>query len=67
MTTSLLAAPTLATPPAPPIPVLDRPLEPDALVAALRAFHSSYYVEHPFHKLMHEGKLSQRQLQGWVA
>ena len=67
MTTSLLSAPTLAAPPAPPIPVLEHPLEPDALVAALRAFHASYYVEHPFHKLMHEGKLTQRQLQGWVA
>src|SRR5919199_3041859 len=67
MSTSLLSAPTLAAPPAPPIPVLEHPLEPDALVAALRAFHASYYVEHPFHKLMHEGKLTQRQLQGWVA
>jgi pyrroloquinoline-quinone synthase len=64
---SLLAAPTLAAPPPPPIPALERPLAPEALVAALRAFHSSYYVEHPFHRLMHEGKLSPRQLQGWVA
>jgi pyrroloquinoline-quinone synthase len=67
MTTSPLSAPTLAAPPAPPIPTLDQPLEPNALVAALRAFHASYYVEHPFHKLMHDGKLTQRQLQGWVA
>jgi pyrroloquinoline-quinone synthase len=65
--TSLLASPTLAAPPPPPIPVLERPLEPEALAVALRAFHSSYYVEHPFHQFMHEGKLSQRQLQAWVA
>jgi pyrroloquinoline-quinone synthase len=64
---SLLASPTLAAPPPPPIPVLERPLGPDALAEALRAFHSSYYVEHPFHRQMHEGKLTQRQLQGWVA
>src|ERR687886_3113297 len=67
MTTSLLSAPTLAAPPAPPIPTLDRPLEPDALVAALRAFSTSYYAVHPFHALMHEGRLTRRQLQGWVA
>ncbi|MBK5188169.1 MAG: pyrroloquinoline-quinone synthase PqqC [Gemmatimonadaceae bacterium] len=67
MSTSLLSAPTIAAPPAPPIPALDRPLAPDALVAALRGFHGSYYVEHPFHHLMHDGKLTQRQMQGWVA
>ncbi|CAA9352705.1 MAG: Pyrroloquinoline-quinone synthase, partial [uncultured Gemmatimonadaceae bacterium] len=42
-------------------------LAPDALEAALRAYHGSYYVEHPFHELMHAGALSPRQLQGWVA
>ena len=74
-----VAAPALAplaAPPAPPVPALDRPLapdaleaplEPDALVGALRAFSTSYYAEHPFHRLMHEGKLTPRQLQGWVA
>ncbi len=67
MSSSLLSTPTLAAPPTPPIPVLDRPLSPEALVDALRAFHRSYYVEHPFHRLMHEGKLGQRQLQGWAA
>jgi pyrroloquinoline-quinone synthase len=65
--TSLLDSPTLAAPPPPPIPELTAPLEPEAFVRALRAFHRSYYVEHPFHRLMHEGKLSRRQLQGWVA
>ena len=57
MSTSLLSAPTIAAPPKPPIPALERPLAPDALVAALRGFHGSYYVEHPFHQLMHDGKL----------
>ena len=63
----LAGAPALAAPPAPPIPALGRPLAPDELEAALRAFHASYYVQHPFHQLMHEGKLTRRQLQGWVA
>ena len=57
----------LAAPPRPPIPALERPLAPDELEAALRAFHGSYYVQHPFHQLMYEGKLSPRQFQGWVA
>jgi pyrroloquinoline-quinone synthase len=59
--------PGAAVPPPPPVPALDRPLSPDELEAALRAFHGSYYVEHPFHELMHSGGLSRRQLQGWVA
>jgi len=62
-----LYASTLAAPPAAPIPELTHPLAPDDLTAALRAFSRSYYAEHPFHQLMHEGRLSQRQLQGWVA
>jgi len=66
MTTTLAPSP-LATPPRPPLPELTRPLSPDELEAALRAFHTSYYVEHPFHRLMYEGKLSRRQFQGWVA
>ena len=62
-----IGVPALAAPPAPPVPALDRPLTPDEFEAALRAFHSSYYVQHPFHQLMHEGKLTRRQLRGWVA
>jgi pyrroloquinoline-quinone synthase len=62
-----LHASSLAAPPAAPIPTLTVPLTPDDLVQALRAFSRSYYVEHPFHRLMHEGRLSRRQLQGWVA
>ena len=58
---------TLAAPPAAPVPALMEPLTPDALTGALRAFSRSYYAEHPFHRLMHEGRLTKRQLQGWVA
>jgi len=67
MATALLHASQLATPPQPPFPRLERPLSPDELEQALRSFQGSYYVEHPFHKLMYEGKLTQRQFQGWVA
>ena len=66
MTTSLHAS-ALAAPPAPPIPALTEPYSPDDLVEALRAFSTSYYANHPFHQLMHEGRLTKRQLQGWVA
>ena len=63
----MLHASGLAAPPPPPIPVLTHPLAPDDLAAALRTFSGSYYANHPFHTLMHEGRLSKRQLQGWVA
>src|SRR5919107_1609077 len=62
-----LSRSALAAPPAPPFPPLDRPLTPDELEDALRAFGTSYYAVHPFHALMHEGQLTRRQLQGWVA
>jgi pyrroloquinoline-quinone synthase len=65
--TSSLSPSVLAGPPPPPIPAIDRPLAPEALAGALRAFSSSYYANHPFHHLMHEGRLTPRQLQGWVA
>jgi pyrroloquinoline-quinone synthase len=65
--TSTLAASQLASPPRPSIPALERPLGPAELEAALRSFQGSYYVEHPFHQLMYEGKLTQRQFQGWAA
>ena len=67
MTSFALDEPALAAPPTPPIPELDRALAPDDLETALRAFHASYYVQHPFHRMMHDGLLSRRQLQGWVA
>jgi pyrroloquinoline-quinone synthase len=65
--TAILGTPTLAAPPPPPIPRLEHPLDPEALADALRAFSTSYYANHPFHHLMHDGRLTPRQLQGWVA
>jgi pyrroloquinoline-quinone synthase len=65
--TATLSASALAAPPPPPLPDLDQPLAADALAAGLRSFSTSYYANHPFHQLMHEGRLSPRQLQGWVA
>jgi pyrroloquinoline-quinone synthase len=67
MPTTVAAASTLAAPPAPPIPPLDRPLSATDLADCLRAFHRSYYAIHPFHRRMDEGTLSKAQLQGWVA
>jgi pyrroloquinoline-quinone synthase len=67
MTIMSLSASALSAPPPPPIPVLERPLSPDALAQGLRSFSTSYYANHPFHQLMHEGRLTPRQLQGWVA
>src|SRR5215467_2255683 len=66
MTTTLHAS-VLSAPPPPPIPSLSQPLVPGELAAALRSFSGSYYAKHPFHQLMHEGRLTKPQLQGWVA
>ena len=65
--TATLSASSLAAPPPPAIPRLERPLGPEALADGLRSFSTSYYANHPFHQLMHEGRLTPRQLQGWVA
>ena len=65
--TTTLSASSLAAPPPPPIPELDQPLGPEALAEGLRSFSTSYYARHPFHQLMHEGRLTPAQLQGWVA
>jgi len=65
--TATLEASRLAAAPRAPIPVLDRPLTSAELEDALRSFHGSYYVQHPFHRLMYEGRLTRRQFQGWVA
>ena len=62
-----LHASALSAPPPPAVPILTQPLAPDDLASALRALSGSYYASHPFHSLMHEGRLTQRQLQGWVA
>jgi pyrroloquinoline-quinone synthase len=39
----------------------------DSFVAALRAQSRRYHDQHPFHARMNEGRLSRRQIQGWVA
>ena len=62
-----LHASALAAPPRPVFPTLAQPLGPDDFEAALGAFRGSYYAHHPFHTLMHEGRLTPTQLQGWVA
>jgi len=41
--------------------------ETDSFVAALRGQSGRYHDQHPFHQKMNEGKLSPRQIQGWVA
>jgi pyrroloquinoline-quinone synthase len=41
--------------------------ETDSFVAALRGQGRRYHDQHPFHQRMNEGKLSRRQIQGWVA
>jgi pyrroloquinoline-quinone synthase len=62
----MMNASTLSAPPKPAFPDLTRPLAPEQLSDAFRAVHGSYYAHHPFHVLMYEGKLSKRQMQGWV-
>lgn len=62
-----LHASALSAPPPLVIPLLTAPMAPEDLANALRSFSTSYYAKHPFHALMHEGKLTRRQLQGWVA
>jgi len=41
--------------------------ETGSFVAALRGQSRRYHDQHPFHRKMNEGKLSPRQIQGWVA
>ena len=42
-------------------------LSPDALEAALRAIGAErYHVLHPFHRMLHGGELSKRQVQAWA-
>lgn len=48
-------------------PGLDQPLTIEELRSRLRALGERYYHhKHPFHLLMHEGRLSRGQLQAWV-
>src|SRR5437763_12587368 len=45
----------------------ERPLSLDELRAQLRAVgEERYHHKHPFHLLMHEGRLSREQLQAWA-
>jgi pyrroloquinoline-quinone synthase len=41
--------------------------ETDSFVAALHAQSLRYHDKHPFHTKMNDGRLSRRQIQGWVA
>ncbi|HTX22758.1 MAG TPA: pyrroloquinoline-quinone synthase PqqC [Candidatus Aquilonibacter sp.] len=43
------------------------PWPTDEFVARLRRVGTTYHDRHPFHVLMNQGKLTRRQLQGWVA
>src|ERR1700691_6537996 len=43
------------------------PDSPEKFVARLRAIgEAAYHDKHPFHVLMHQGKLTPRQLQAWI-
>jgi coenzyme PQQ biosynthesis protein C len=42
-------------------------LSKEEFEARLRARECYYHIHHPFHVLMNEGKLNQKQIQGWVA
>jgi len=47
--------------------VTDRPLTPNELEAALRAIGAErYHDRHPFHKLLHGGRLDRGQVQAWA-
>ncbi len=43
------------------------PWSEQEFVAQLRAKGARYHIHHPFHVLMHEGKLNREQIRGWVA
>src|ERR1700681_4202986 len=48
-------------------PAIERPLSIEELRARLRAVgEQRYHHKHPFHLLMHEGKLTRGQLQAWT-
>ncbi len=47
--------------------MLSEPLSPEALEAALRAIGPERYHDlHPFHDLLHDGKLTKGQVQAWA-
>jgi pyrroloquinoline-quinone synthase len=39
----------------------------EGFIGALRAQSQRYHSRHPFHAMMNEGRLSRRQIQGWIA
>jgi pyrroloquinoline-quinone synthase len=42
-------------------------MEPEELEAALRAIGAErYHIHHPFHRLLHDGKLTRAQVQAWA-
>lgn len=46
---------------------INAPLGPDALADLMRAVgHERYHINHPFHHLMVEGKLTRGQMQAWA-
>jgi pyrroloquinoline-quinone synthase len=49
------------------LPEIAAPLSADALGSALDAMAEEHYANHPFHARMHEGQLTRREVQGWVA
>lgn len=44
-----------------------QPWSDEEFEARLRAMGERYHIHHPFQVLMHRGKLSRQQIQGWVA
>ena len=45
----------------------DAVMTPDQLEAALRAIGAErYHIHHPFHRLLHDGRLSRGQVQAWA-
>jgi hypothetical protein len=41
--------------------------ETESFIGALRAQSQRYHSRHQFHAMMNEGRLSRRQIQGWIA
>ena len=49
------------------MPTHDAPAAPAEFESRLRAIgEAAYHDKHPFHVLMHGGKLTKRQLQAWI-
>ncbi|MDE2584350.1 MAG: pyrroloquinoline quinone biosynthesis protein C, partial [Betaproteobacteria bacterium] len=44
-----------------------QPWSREEFEARLRAMGDRYHIHHPFHVMMHQGKLTKEQVQGWVA